>query len=114
VNRLARGKRRRLSDSSKRFTAEKKVCFSEDDNEEFSVNEDGVKTVESSVLGSVLDSPSHIRSGREFCLGLCIRGNARLSGCEEEIFRVGLVLIVLKSYMFFAVVVSLVGANCVM
>ena len=60
ANAAPRGTKRKLSDGSKRFTPEKKVCFNEDDNEEFSADEAVV------AVGEEPKSPSHTRSGRRF------------------------------------------------
>jgi hypothetical protein len=63
TNAAPRGTKRKLSDGSKRFTPEKKVCSNEDDNEEFSANE---AVVEKVAVGEEPKSPSHTRSGRRF------------------------------------------------
>jgi hypothetical protein len=70
---VARGKRRRLSDGNKTYTPGKKVWLSEDDSEECNSEKGAVKnvlkTVEKSVHGEALNSPSHTRSGRRFLPG---------------------------------------------
>ena len=62
--------KRKLSDGSKRFTPVKKVCFNEDDNEEFSADEGVAKKAARKVKKAVAmegpKSPSHTRSGRRF------------------------------------------------
>jgi hypothetical protein len=70
ANAAPRRVKRKLSDGSKRFTPKKKVCFNEDNNEEFSADEGVVKKAAKKVKKAVAaerpKSSSHTRSGRRF------------------------------------------------